>query len=162
MMNRTKALSFLAATAITASAALSSAGAQERVQAGTLNCDISPGIGLIVGSQKQMTCQFIPADTTSNREVYFGTITKFGLDVGVTGGGQMVWAVYAPTDKRSAALTGDYTGAGAEASVVAGLGANVLLGGSNRTIALQPLSIQGQTGVNLAAGVTELRLRPAR
>ena len=74
----------------------------------------------------------------------------------------MVWAVYAPTSKKIAALAGTYTGASAEATVGAGLGANVLLGGSDRTVSLQPISVQGQAGLNLAAGVASLELRPAR
>jgi hypothetical protein len=74
----------------------------------------------------------------------------------------MVWAVYAPTTRRFGALAGNYSGATAEATVGAGLGANVLVGGSDRTVALQPLSVQGQTGLNVAAGVAELILRPAR
>jgi hypothetical protein len=135
--------------------------AQQRVQAGTLNCDISAGIGLIIGSQKGVTCMFTPADGAP-REVYQGTITKFGLDVGATAGGSMVWAVYAPTNRRFAALAGNYSGGGAEATVGAGLGANVLVGGSDRTVALQPLSVQGQAGLNLAVGVSSLELRPVR
>lgn len=145
-----------------AAAALAPAASQpqDRVQAGALNCDVSGGLGLIIGSQKEVTCQFIPADNNSPREVYVGVINKFGLDLGATTQGQMVWNVFAPTSRPAAALAGDYVGAGAEATVAVGLGANVLVGGSNRTIALQPVSIQGQTGLNVAAGVTELRLRP--
>jgi len=74
----------------------------------------------------------------------------------------MVWAVYAPTSRRYGALAGNYTGASAEATVCVGVGANVLVGGSNRTITLQPISIQGQTGLNLAVGVAGLELHPAR
>ena len=96
------------------------------------------------------------------REVYVGGINKFGLDLGATAGGEMVWAVYAPTTRRFGALAGQYSGASAEATVGAGLGANVLVGGSDRTVALQPLSLQGQAGLNVAAGVAELTLRPAR
>lgn len=140
---------------------MGSATAQQRIQAGTLNCDISAGIGLIIGSQKSVACLFTPAGD-GPREAYQGTITKFGLDVGATTGGQMIWAVHAPTDRRFAALAGTYAGAGAEATVGAGLGANVLVGGSDRTVALQPLSVQGQAGLNLAAGVTSLELRPVR
>jgi hypothetical protein len=73
----------------------------------------------------------------------------------------MVWAVDAPTTRRFGALAGTYTGATGEATVGAGVGANVLVGGSNRTVSLQPLSVQGQAGLNVAAGVAELRLRPA-
>ena len=96
------------------------------------------------------------------REVYTGSITKFGIDLGVTGGGEMIWVVYAPTNKLFGALAGHYGGATAEATVGAGVGANVLVGGSNRTVSLQPVSVQGQAGLNLAVGVAELDLRPAR
>jgi len=139
-----------------------SAQSTERVQAGVLNCDVSGGLGLIIGSQKEVTCQFIPADNNSRPEVYVGVINKFGLDIGATAQGQMVWNVFAPTSRPVAALAGDYVGAGAEATIAVGLGANVLIGGNNRTVALQPISVQGQTGLNIAAGVTELRLRAAR
>jgi hypothetical protein len=137
------------------------AAAQERVQVGTLTCDISAGLGLIIGSQREVQCLFTPAGP-GPREVYVGSIRRFGLDLGITAGGQMVWNVYAPTTRRTAALAGQYVGAGAEASVGAGLGANLLVGGSDRTVALQPLAIQGQAGLNVAAGVTELELFPAR
>jgi hypothetical protein len=128
---------------------------------GTLTCDISAGIGFIIGSQKQVTCMFTPAQG-GPAEVYVGSISKFGLDIGATAGGEMVWSVYAPTSGRIAALAGNYTGASAEATVGLGLGANVLVGGSDRTVTLQPLSVQGQAGLNLAVGVAGLELRPAR
>ena len=126
-----------------------------------LSCDISGGIGLVLGSQKQVSCLFTLGQA-GPREVYLGTISKFGLDLGATAGGEMVWAVYAPTSRRFGALAGRYTGASAEATVGVGAGANVLVGGSNRTITLQPVSIQGQTGLNLAVGVAGLELHPAR
>lgn len=128
---------------------------------GALTCDISAGIGMIITSKKQVTCMFTPS-AGGAKEVYAGSITKFGLDLGVTTGGEMVWAVYAPTSKQIAALAGNYTGASAEATVGAGLGANVLVGGSNRTISLQPVSVQGQAGLNLAVGVAGLELHPVR
>jgi len=112
---------------------------------------------MIVTSQKTMACTFAP--TKGGKEVYTGSITKFGLDIGATNQGRMVWAVFAPTSSKAGALTGTYTGATAEATVGAGLGANVLLGGSDRTVSLQPVSVQGQTGLNLAAGVSGLQLR---
>lgn len=131
----------------------------EYLKTGTLNCDISAGIGMIIGSQKEVTCLFMPVNNAP-QEVYVGVIRKFGLDIGATGGSQMIWAVYAPTSGSFAGLSGTYAGATAQATVGAGLGANVLLGGSNRTVALQPLSVQGQVGLNLAAGVASLELRP--
>ena len=134
-----------------------------RVKAGTLTCAISPGVGLIVASQRGLQCTYTPV-ARGRREGYVGSITRVGLDVGVTAGGNLIWAVYAPTARpwRRGGLAGSYGGASGEASIGAGLGANVLVGGSNRTIALQPLSVQGQVGVNLALGVANLELRSAR
>jgi Protein of unknown function (DUF992) len=144
--------------------ALAAAGgalAQERVQAGTLSCDVSAGIGLIVGSQRTVSCSFTPS-SPGPVEFYSGTISKFGIDIGATSGGFMTWLVYAPTSRLAGALAGNYGGASAEATLVAGLGANVLVGGSRRTVALQPLSFSGQVGVNVAAGVAGLHLRYMR
>ena len=148
--------------AVLALAALSGpAQAQDRVQSGSLTCDVSAGIGLIIGSQRNVSCTFTPS-SPGPIEYYTGTISKLGLDIGVTTGGVMVWLVFAPTNRPVGALQGTYAGAAAEASVVAGLGANALVGGSNRTIALQPFSIQGQVGLNLAAGVAGLNLQWVR
>ena len=158
-----KPLSALAAVAFVAAATLPGPTMAQapRTKVGTLTCDISAGIGLIITSKKDLTCMFTPSQP-GPREVYVGTISKFGLDLGATAGGEMIWAVYAPSDRRHGALAGNYGGATAEATVGAGLGANVLVGGSNRTVALQPVSVQGQAGLNVAAGVADLRLRPAR
>ena len=90
-------------------------GARPRAaKAGTLTCDISAGIGLIITSKKEVTCMFTPSQP-GPREVYTGSISKFGLDIGATTGGEMVWAVYAPTNRRFGALAGHYGGASAEA-----------------------------------------------
>jgi len=157
-----KTFTALAGLAVAAAlAAPAPALAQSRVKAGTLTCDISAGIGLIITSRKNVTCMFTPS-TRGPREVYVGSISKFGLDVGATAGGEMVWAVYAPTNRRFGSLAGHYGGASAEGTVGVGVGANVLVGGSNRTVELQPLSVQGQVGLNLAVGVAGLELRPAR
>lgn len=164
MKQHLRALAGTFAVMIVAAALAAPASAQssDRVQAGVLNCDVSAGLGLIVGSQKEVTCQFLPADKSSPREVYVGVINKLGIDIGATTKGQMVWNVFAPTSRPVAALAGDYIGAGAEATVAVGLGANALVGGNNRTVALQPVSIQAQEGLNVAAGVTELRLRAVK
>jgi len=135
--------------------------AQERVQAGSLTCDVSAGIGLILGSQRQVYCTFTPA-SPGPVEVYTGNITRIGLDLGATTGGVMIWIVYAPTERPVGGLAGEYVGASAEASVVGGLGANVLVGGSGSTVALQPVSVQEQTGLNLAAGIAGLELQFVR
>jgi len=158
-----KPLGAIAVLAVAAAVALPiPASAQaNRTKVGTLSCDISGGIGLIITSKKDLTCMFTPSQP-GPREVYVGSITKFGLDLGATAGGEMVWDVFAPTNRKFGALAGDYGGATAEATVGVGLGANVLVGGSDRTVALQPVSVQAQAGLNVAAGVAELRLRPAR
>jgi hypothetical protein len=161
MHRRLSALADLAVVAALALPAPSIAQGWERTKVGSLTCDISAGIGLIITSKKELTCMFTPSQP-GPREVYTGSITKFGLDLGATTGGEMVWAVYAPTNRRFGALAGRYVGANAEATVGAGVGANVLVGGSNRTVSLQPVSVQGQAGLNLAVGVAGLELRPAR
>jgi Protein of unknown function (DUF992) len=130
-------------------------------QAGTLNCDVSAGIGFIIGSRREVNCLFTPS-YPAPPEQYVGAITKVGLDVGVTGGGQLVWAVQMSTTRRRGVLAGSYAGASAEASAVVGLGANVLVGGNERSVALQPLSVQGQVGINVAAGIAEISLQFVR
>ena len=89
-------------------------------------------------------------------------MTTIGIDIGVTSGGAMIWGVFASTDRYAGMLTGKYVGATAEVSVAAGLGANVLVGGSNQSVALQPLSVQGQHGFDIAGGIGALELHPAR
>jgi len=124
-------------------------------------CSVSASVGLIVGSQRNVNCVF-RGQPGEPEESYTGTMTKVGLDVGFTTGGMIVWTVFADTNRQAAMLAGKYVGATAEASIAAGLGANVLVGGSQRSVALQPLSLQGQTGLNVAAGIGELDLYPAR
>jgi Protein of unknown function (DUF992) len=134
--------------------------AAQRVRAGVLTCDVSAGIGLIIGSQKSVACTFAP-EPSGPQQVYSGSITKFGLDIGATGGGVMVWAVFTDSiaPPGTGFLVGDYFGATGQVTVSAGLGANVLIGGSSRMIALQPISVSTAVGLNLALGVAELHLR---
>jgi Protein of unknown function (DUF992) len=131
-----------------------------RVEVGKLECSLSASIGLIVGSQKNVACNFKPDGGPP--EAYTGTMTTLGLDVGVTVGGVMVWGVFTNTDRYTGMLAGTYVGGTAEMTVAAGLGANVLVGGSNRAVALQPLSVQGQLGLNIAAGIGALELHYAQ
>jgi hypothetical protein len=131
-----------------------------RIELGTLTCSMSSSIGLIVGSQKNVNCIF-RGRPGEPEEAYTGTMTTIGLDIGITTGGVIVWTVFADTNRFTGMLAGKYAGATAEISVAAGLGANVLVGGSHRTVALQPLSLQGQVGLDIAAGVGELDLHPA-
>jgi hypothetical protein len=150
----------MVAAALSVLAGSGSPAAAQRAKAGLLTCDVSAGFGFIIGSSKSVYCNFSP-EQPGPPEAYVGSISKFGLDVGVTAAGVMVWAVFAETAGRGRGfLAGDYVGASAEATVAAGLGANVLIGGSNRTVALQPLSVGGQVGLNLAVGVADLRLQP--
>jgi hypothetical protein len=137
------------------------AGAQpSRLQVGTLTCAMSASIGFIVGSQKNVNCVF-RGRPGEPEEAYTGTMTTIGLDIGITTGGVIVWTVFADTNRYAGMLAGRYSGATAEVSIAAGLGANVLVGGSNRTVALQPLSLQGQLGLDVAAGIGSLELHPA-
>lgn len=147
-------LSALAVVVVFAAAA--PAEAQERVEAGKLNCDVSAAIGLVIKSKREVYCIFTPRK--GPEEVYIGTFTRYGLDVGATTGGTLIWVVYAPTDRPVGALAGKYAGASAEASIYAGMGTNVLVGGSGSTVALQPVSVQGQAGFNFAAGIAGLEL----
>lgn len=152
-----------AALAALASAGLmGSAGAQNRgVELGLLDCLVDGGTGFIIGSTKDVTCTYKPASPDFAPETYFGVINKFGLDIGYTGSTTIQWVVLAPSDNIYApgALAGDYVGASADASVAIGGGASLLVGKSAQTFTLQPLSVQAQTGVNLAVGVSEFQLR---
>jgi len=154
-----------AALAILAAALTTVAGPAQaqprRLELGTLTCAMSASIGFIVGSQKNVNCVF-RGQPGEPEEAYTGTMTTIGLDIGITTGGVIVWTVFANTNRYAGMLAGRYNGATAEVSIAAGLGANVLVGGSNRTIALQPLSLQGQLGLDIAAGIGSLELHPAR
>jgi Protein of unknown function (DUF992) len=132
--------------------------AQQGVKVGALSCNVSAGLGLIIASSKEMSCVFTSASGLS--EPYSGTISKFGLDIGATDKGVLAWDVFAPSaGPELGALAGDYVGLDASATIGAGFGANALVGGSGRTYTLQPLSIQAQTGLDLAAGVAAMTLR---
>lgn len=134
--------------------------AQTRVEVGVLNCEASGATGFIVGSKKYMRCRF---NRTGRDEYYRGTITRIGIDIGSTKATAISWAVLAPTaNLPPRSLRGTYGGVGAEGTVGVGVGANALIGGSRRSIILQPLSVQAQKGLNIAAGVQELRLEAAR
>jgi Protein of unknown function (DUF992) len=144
----------LAVLATTAQTAV----AQPGLKVGALRCDVAGGLGLIISSSKDMRCVFTSA--RGYRERYYGRILKFGLDIGATDQGVLVWDVFAPSQgPKRGALAGDYVGVDASATVGVGLGANALVGGSHRSFTLQPLSVQAQTGLALAAGVASLTLR---
>ncbi len=129
-------------------------------QVGTLTCDVSAGVGMILMQKQTMICQFTQASGGSP-EPYLGRIDEFGVALGTVSEGRLIWGVLAPSSGvPRGALSGTYTGVGAQASVGAGLGANILVGGTGRAFSLQPVSLQGQTGLNIAGGVTTVTLLP--
>jgi Protein of unknown function (DUF992) len=136
------------------------AAAQAGVQVGTLTCNASGSFGFIFGSTKALACTF---SGPGRVEYYRGDISKFGVDIGYTQGGILVWTVFAPTATMAPGdLSGTYGGATASATVGVGVGANALIGGSGNHIALQPLSIEANRGLNVAAGVASMTLSAAR
>ena len=151
----------LGAVAAAGLALVASAPAQAQdgsgVRVGVLTCNVASGFGLIFGSSKEVNCVF----SRDGRDVahYQGHIDKFGVDIGYTAGGVMVWGVIAPTQGiPPGSLDGHYGGVTASATAGVGVGANLLVGGSDRTISLQPLSVEGNTGLNVAGGVGALSL----
>ena len=136
------------------------AGAGSGVNVGSLNCKVAGGSGFIFGSTKNLSCLFTRHDGTAER--YSGEIKKYGVDIGFTDGAYMIWLVFAPGNVKKGALAGEYMGATADAAVGLGLGANVLLGGSNDQIALQPASVEGVQGLNVAAGFGQITLKAAK
>ena len=133
------------------------AQAQGGAQVGTLTCNVASGWGFVFGSSRALRCTFAGSGRT---EHYAGTIQRFGVDIGFTQAGVLIWGVLAPTsDLAPGALAGNFVGATGSATVGVGAGANVLVGGSNRTISLQPVSFEGSTGLNVAAGIGAINLR---
>jgi uncharacterized protein DUF992 len=133
-------------------------GGGAAVRAGYLTCHVASGWGFIFGSSRKLECAY--ALQPGYTEYYTGSITKFGADIGYLQSGVILWAVLAPTTNLGqGALSGHYGGATASAAVGVGAGANVLVGGFNSSIALQPVSIEGQNGLNVAAGVVEMTLK---
>ncbi len=147
----------LALSVLSALAAATPARAAH-VEAGVLNCIVHGGAGFVFGSSKDLDCTF--KGTNGGTEYYHGAITKFGLDLGFTSQSHIIWTVLAPSaDVPAGALAGNYGGVSAEATVGLGVGANALVGGSNNSVALQPVSVQGQQGLNVAVGISQLQLR---
>jgi hypothetical protein len=159
-MPRTAIAAACMVVAVIAAFVISPARAQPaRFEVGTLRCSLSSSIGLVVASERNVSCIF--SSDSGPDEVYEGRMTRVGVDLGFTTGGRIIWEVFATTNRYAGMLSGRYFGATAEATIAVGLGANVLVGGSHRSVALQPISVQGQSGFNIAAGVGELRLRLA-
>jgi hypothetical protein len=160
-MNKKIRLMMGAAIAAGALALASGADAAPHgIKVGELTCNVASGWGFVFGSSKDLHCTF--RGNRDHHEHYVGSVSKFGVDIGYTEGGVLVWGVFAPaSDLRPGALEGDYAGATASATVGVGLGANVLIGGLDKSIALQPLSVEGNKGLNVAAGIGAISLHSA-
>jgi hypothetical protein len=159
-MSKAMRLTATVFSAVLGIAALAGPAAAQAVKVGNLTCNVASGWGFILGSSKAINCTY--AGLGGRYEHYVGNITKIGADIGYTQGGVLVWTVVAPVAQLTpGALAGTYAGATASATVGVGVGANALVGGSNNTVALQPLSIEGNTGLNVAAGVAGLTLTAA-
>lgn len=130
------------------------------VNVGTLTCDVEGGVGFVFGSSKDMSCVFSRADGSAER--YHGEVNKFGVDIGYTNEAHMVWAVFSAGEVGKGALAGTYAGGTASATAGIGVGANALIGGSNDQIALQPVSIEGNEGLNVAGGIGQITLRAGK
>jgi len=140
-------------------ASVASANAMPPERAGILQCQGGQNVGFVVGSVTSLECVF--QSEGRRPEPYTATVRRFGLDIGVTEQTQFSWAVNAPTSRVGRGeLAGSYGGVGANASVGLGGGGNFLVGGPANSYALQPISVQGQTGLNVAAGVAGLELTP--
>jgi hypothetical protein len=161
-MSRSTILAGVAATLLVTSFATAHAQQpMQRVQVGVLECRGGASVGFIVGSVTNLGCVLRAEGLPEDR--YVATIRKVGLDLGITQETALAWGVFAPSVRLGpGALSGDYAGVQGSAALGVGAGGNVLVGGSNNTIALQPLSLQGQVGVSVAAGLESLELRPGR
>jgi hypothetical protein len=154
-------LFMLAGAAAMLVASFAGASAQQMVQVGVLECRGAVSIGFIIGSVTNLGCVLRVDGLPEDR--YIATIRKVGVDLGITQETALAWGVYAPVARLGPGdLSGNYAGAQGSASVGVGGGGNVLVGGSANSISLQPLSLQGQVGLNLAAGLESLELRPGR
>jgi hypothetical protein len=146
-------LATVAALACAASAWAGDGG----VAAGTLTCKVSSGWGFVFGSSKDLDCTY--NNGSGHVDKYIGTINKYGVDIGYQQGGVMIWAVFAPAnDVSPGAIAGNYVGVTAGASVGIGAHSNALVGGSANSVSLQPLSIGGAAGLNVAAGLASISL----
>ena len=129
------------------------------VRAGFLRCDVEGNLSFIFGSSRDVECTYVP-DAGGREDKYRGTITQYGIDIGYQSSGVILWAVIAPSsDIGPGALSGKFAGVAADIAAGFGVGANALLGGSGRSIALQPLSVEGIKGINIAAGIAGLQLK---
>ena len=134
---------------------------QPWAQVGVLMCTVNPNIGFLIAGHQPMECHFTPT-APAPPQAYDGALNTVGIDIGVSAGSVLGWGVFAPTSGVApGALAGEYVGATGDLGLGIGAGANLLIGGSARTFALQPLSLQGSIALNVVLGVSSLKLRPA-
>jgi hypothetical protein len=132
------------------------------VRIGYLDCSIGGGVGYVFGSAKEAECVFTSTIGSEPLDRYSGVMRKMGVDIGFTTRSRMIWAVFAPTaGYHHGSLAGLYQGATAEATLAAGVGVNILVGGTSGSIHLQTVSVTGQLGLNLAATGTSMTLTPS-
>ncbi len=154
-------MTFVARILACAFAFIPFAASADSAQIGTLACDVSKGIGMFVVEKQKLTCTF-KHDKAASVDNYTGSIDQYGIAIGEVDSGHLIWGVVAATSGLPAgALAGTYGGVGANASVGPGAGANILVGGTGRAFSLQPISVEGQEGINFAGGVTTVTLNPA-
>ena len=160
-MRRSITLAGIAVTMLVASFAAANAQPVQRVQVGILECRGGASIGFIVGSVTNLGCVLRVDGMPEDR--YIATIRKVGIDIGITEESALAWGVYAPVARLGIGdLSGNYAGVDGSVAIGVGVGGNVLVGGSSNSIALQPLSVQGEVGLSVAAGLESLELRPGR
>jgi hypothetical protein len=130
------------------------------VNVGSLSCNVAGGTGLVFGSTKALNCIFTRTEGSSER--YVGEVKRFGVDIGYTQEAQIVWLVFAPGSVAPGALAGGYAGPTVQAAVAIGGGSSLLVGGNDRQVTLQPVSVEGSVGFNVAGGMAEIVLKPVR
>jgi hypothetical protein len=145
-----------AAFAVACVASATSAVAVERAEVGMLECR-GASQQFIVGSITNMQCLFRPS-AGGRPQPYDAQIRRVGLDIGFNQSTVLVWSVLAPNRPGPGALSGTYVGPSANATIGVGIGANVLWGGSNSTVALQPVSGQGQIGLGVVGGISAMEM----
>jgi Protein of unknown function (DUF992) len=148
-----------AITGLAAFGARAQAPGQNWTQSGMLRCRLNPSIGFVIFGHQSMECRFVPS-LPGPPQIYDGALNTVGIDVGVVGTGGLAWGVLAPTSGIPAgALAGEYVGASGDVALGAGVGANVLIGGSQRSFALQPVSVEGSVAMDVTLGLSALKLR---
>lgn len=157
-MNR-RLIALVAGVAAIFSFAVSPASAQRYERIGTLECRVAPNVSFVVGSMRTAGCNFYPVNSRRLHR-YRADIGRIGLDLNISAGGVLIWAVHAHNRRlHPGDLRGEYTGASGNIALGLGIGGNILVGGSRNTVALQPLSGEGNIGVGLSVGVAQMRLR---